>query len=59
MELQKIKEWKKVDEEIDKEIDEVLEGIKRWKETLGNTTKLIDDSDKLINNLTQNVDKVN
>lgn len=31
MELAKMKEWQKIDEEIDRDIDEVLGGIKRWK----------------------------
>jgi len=37
MEMAKIKQWQKVDEEIDRDIEEVLGGIKRWKEGLAIT----------------------
>jgi hypothetical protein len=59
MELAKIKQWQKVDEEIDLEIEEVLGGIKRWKEGLLITNQLIDESDNKISQLTNQVDKVN
>jgi t-SNARE complex subunit (syntaxin) len=48
-----------VDEEIDREIDNVLEGIKKWKEGLSMTGELIKETDDRIEKLTQQVDKVN
>ena len=34
IEMQKMKEWEQRDKEIDEGIDEVLQGIKRWKDGL-------------------------
>lgn len=54
-----MKQWQKVDEEIDRDIEEVLNGIKKWKEGLLMTGELIGECDKKIDQLTGNVDKVN
>lgn len=48
MELTKMKQWQKVDEEIDRDIEEVLNGIKKWKEGLLMTGELIGECDKKI-----------
>jgi hypothetical protein len=29
--MQKMKQWKETDEQIDRDIDELIEGVKRWK----------------------------
>ena len=43
-----MKQWQKVDEEIDRDIEEVLNGIKKWKEGLLITGELIGECDKKI-----------
>ena len=59
IEMQKMQEWKKREQELDNDLEEVIDGIKRWKQGLKETGELIDESDRKIEDLTNKVESVN
>ena len=54
-----MKKWKETQEEIDRDLDIAIEGIKRWKEGLNTAGELIQVTDDKIRKLDEDVDKVN
>lgn len=59
MELGAIKKWEETDRVIDDNIEELTNKVIAWKNGVIETGKLIDDSDKKILELTDDVDKIN
>ena len=57
--MKKMKEWQEVDKEIDAGIEDLIDGIRRWKKGIDITGQLIEDSDVKIKQLTEQVDVVN
>ena len=51
--------WKKNDEMIDDRLDDLTQRTIEWKKKVKQTGQLIDESDKKIDVLTEQVDKVN
>lgn len=51
--------WKKNDEMMDEKLDELTDMTIQWKKKVKETGQLIDQSDKKIDDLTNEVDKVN
>ena len=54
-----MQEWKKRDAQIDEGIEEIIDGIKQWKEKLKTTGQLTKQSELKVIALTENVDDVN
>ena len=59
IELAKMEEWKQRDKEIDDGIEEVIDGIKKWKEGVLMTGELTNQSILKVEKLTANVEDVN
>ena len=59
MQLEAMQRWKKNDEMIDDRLDDLTQRTIEWKKKVKQTRALIDESDKKIDDLTTQVDKVN